>query len=316
LWYNVQIMSVEKHPQEKYEKYPTEPSIGPELEYLIVDLEEQVNALATELLRDEPYMLEARGYRPQSNYGDTPYGIQELENTHLKGFNSPQREFIGMDLSCVYPLGVAPVDTWNIALKWSDGLQCRLVKTPRASLLTVEESAAHGHIHHAYTMPQEQHELYLESLGLPESFYADDIKELTRDLYSSTDFHLTQRLVAPIDPFTQLELVRDAQLYQDSDDNKQLVHELLIHIDHLDQSTPSYDEDETPLTPHLHYRNSLRFDRDEVAGLWKFKEAYHGKLKAGELLGELVAIDPTLGIPDVRLLEKVLNGLSAETNPY
>jgi len=297
-----------------YEEFPSKPHgehpISPETEYLIADLEEKVSDVYTEVLHNAPYTIRANGYHPELLHGERPTGLDLLETTYLQQFSATPGDFIGMDLLFHYPLESDTENPWNIAVKWSNGLQCRLAKVGGQSILLVEDSGENGHTHHAELVPMELMELYVESLGLPNSFIENDIKELTRDLYSCSDFNLTQRAELFVDPYTTLELVYDAQMHQDIDDDKQLVQELLINIDHLDQTEYTTLPDEMPPAPYMRYRNMLRFERNESQASWRFMGAYHGKLGTGELIDELVQIDPTLGIPGSKVLEKAFNGLT------
>lgn len=284
--------------------------VPPETEYLITDLEERVNKNYREFLSDAPYKIEAKGYRPELLNNEKPVGIDVLEANYLMNRGSfDRREFASMDLIFNFPLQQNDKSPWNITVKWSDGLQCRLAVISDLPLLFVEESGEGGHTLHSEILKPGVMSYYMDSLGLPSSLWEDDVKEITRDLYQCPEFFMTQSAKTFVDPYTSIELIHDAQIRTDIDDDKQLVYELVVNIDHLDQTPPTYEEGTLPLMPHMRFRNMLRFDRQEQEGLWKFKGSYHGKLNVGELIDDLVQIDPKLGIPGAKVLEKAFNGL-------
>lgn len=283
--------------------------VSPETEYLISDVEELVNNNFREFLGEAPFKIKANGYKPELLHGEKPSGIDLLEADFLMDVGSFDREFVAIDMLIDFPLRSGSENPWNIEVKWSDGLQIRLALVDKLPILLVEESKENGHTLHSEILHPEVMAEYVEKLGLPHSIWSEDIKELTRDLYSCPEFFMTQSATRIVDPYTTVELIHDAQMRQDIDDRKQLVQELLIHIDHLEQDTPTTDPDELALMPHMRYRNMLRFDHDDTNGLWQYKGAYSGKLGVGEFIDEVVQVDPKLGVPGSKVLEKVLHGL-------
>lgn len=289
----------------------TEPAytVAPETEYLISDVEELVNAHFREFLGDSPFKIKANGYKPELLHGTKPSGIDVLEADFLMDVGSFNREFIAIDMLFDFPLRSGSENPWNIEVKWSDGIQIRLALVDRLPILLVEESGENGRTLQSEILHPEVMAGYIEQLGLPNSIWSDDIKELTRDLYSCPEFYMTQSATAIVDPYTSVEIIHDAQMRQDIDDEKQLVQELLVHIDHLDQTSVVVEDDERAPMPYMRYRNMLRFDHDDTNGLWQYKGAYHGKLGIGEFIDEHVQIDPKLGVPSGKVLEKVLHSL-------
>lgn len=287
------------------------PVVSPETEYLIADIEELVNNNFREFLGESPFRIKANGYKPELLHGTRPDIVDILEFDYLMEAGSPgAREFTAIDMLFDFPLNSGSENPWNIEVKWSDGIQIRLALVNQMPILLVEESGENGHTLHSEILHPEVMAGYVEKLGLPHSIWNNDIKELTRDLYNCPEFFMSQRASTVVDPYTGVEMVHDAQMRQDVDDRKQIVQELLVHIDHLDQTPSTHREDELQPVPHMRFRNMLRFDHDDENGLWRFKGAYHGKLGAGEFIDEVVQIDPKLGIPGGKVLEKVFNGLS------
>ena len=292
------------------QNHEREPRIEPETGFLVRDLEELVTDKVGEFLGDEQFKISAKGYRPEIHNGEMPSGIDLLEGDYLMDFGTPDRDFQGIDLQLSYPLKKEDANPFNITVRWSGGVNCRLAVVDTLPILFIEEAKKNGHTLHAEKLPQEKMELYLEGLGLPESIFGSDIKELMRDLYHCPELLMTQTAQAYVDPYTRIEISHDAQLRQDMDDKKQLTQELAVKIDHLDQSVPFAAALELPLKPQFRFRNLLRFDRNEDTNAWDFRGAYSGKLGTGETLDESSHIDPKLDIPSVKVLEKALNGLN------
>lgn len=285
-------------------------NVAPETEYLVSDVEELVNEKIGEFLGDEPFIIKARGFRPELLSGEKPTGIDLLEADYLMDIGSFEREFQSIDLLFNYPVKGKGENPLNIEIKWSDGVQCRLAFVDRRALLLVEEAKENGQTYQAEQLPQEKMELYLSQLGLPESLWGSDIKELMRDLYNCPEVHMSQTAQTFVDFYTKIEVTHDAQLRHDMHDQKQLIQELAIKIDHLDQAESITSPQEISLRPHFRFRNLLRFDRTDDNSAWSFKGAYAGKLGVGEFIDEVVQVDPKLGIPQVKVLEKALNGLN------
>lgn len=286
-------------------------AIAPETEYLISDVEELVNEKIDKFLSDKPFAIKASGYRPELLKGEKPTGIDLLEADFLMDVGSFEREFQGMNLLFNYPLDKHDENPLNIEVTWSDGIQCRLAIVGHQPLILVEDTKVNGRTYSAEMLPWKKMESYLGQLGLPNSLWEKNIKELTKDLHGCHEVRLSQTADSIVDPYTRIEVTHDAHLRQDVDDERQLVQELAIKIDHLDQSPPvSLAPDEISLVSHFQFRNLLRFDRTENNSAWAFRGAYSGKLDAGEFIDEVVQVDPKLGIPQAKVLEKALNGLN------
>lgn len=285
--------------------------VNPETEYLISDVEELVNKNARKFLNGAPYEIKVHGYRPELLNGTKPAGIDLLEADFLMDVGAFNREFTSMDLLFNFPVSRDGENPWNIAVKWSDGIQVRLASVGNKSILLVEDSKENGHTYHAETLHPEIMSHYIDNLGLPPSFFTNDIKELARDLNSCPELFLKQRASSFVDPYTRIELLHDAEMRADDGDDKQLVQELCINIDHYSRFDETHhNDDELQPVPYRQYRNMLRFLFDEETGLWKYRASYHGKLEANLLLDEEpVHKDPQLDIPSINLLRKAFEGL-------
>lgn len=298
-------MNSEKKARQEYQKGIEVPIETP---YLIEDLEELINTSFDTVFNDAPFRIKATDFHPELISGKESTGPYLLAFNHLPPAKVG-RELLGLDLLMDFPIKRPGENPLNIAIKWSDSTQIRLAVAGGKNLLLAEESKDNGRTFSAEIVPQEVFEGYIESLGLPDSFWSNDIREVTQDLYNCPDLFLTRSLRSRVDLATSVEFVHDARLVHDIDDTKQLVQELCINIDHDRKDTPVYDN-ELYLPPQPKYRNMLRFERTDDNEAWKFAGAYRGALGAGELYDELVQIDPRLGIPDSKVLDKALAVLS------
>lgn len=287
--------------------------IPPETPYLIEDLEDLVNRKAETFLKGSPFRVKATDFRPELISGNEAIGIDRLAFRYLP---PAPKLFSGIDLLVTFPIYInEPTEKdaenpLNLTLKWSNETQVRLAVVDRRRLLLAEESGDNGRTFHAEQLHPEVFDGYIESLGLPKSFWGNDIKEITRDLYNCPDFSISQSAKTGVDIGTTLEIIHDARLKQDDDDEKQLVQELCINIDHARADIPVIPG-ELYLPPQPKYRNMLRFKRADSNDKWKFAGAYHGKLDAGELYDELEQINPRLGIPSGKVLDKALATLDS-----
>jgi hypothetical protein len=289
-------------------RYERELEVPPETSYLVEDVEELVNDKYELFLRDEPFRIKASDFRPELITGTIGDGVQMLADTYL-----PQgqigRDFIGMDVLMTFPLKSSSENPLNFTIKWSDNTQVRLAIVDKRPIVLAEESNTNGRIFTADQIPHDTMIDYLNSLGMPESFWGNDVKEITRDLYGSPDMTMTRATKTTVDLQSTMEIVHEARLTHDIDDKKQLIQELCINVDHL-SSDIFTSGNELYLPPQPKFRNMLRFERTADQDGWKFAGAYSGKLGAGELYDELVQIDPKIGIPSSKVLDKALTILS------
>ncbi|MGH7218331.1 MAG: hypothetical protein ACREGE_02725 [Candidatus Microsaccharimonas sp.] len=276
--------------------------VAPETSYLIEDVEELINDRFDSFLENAPFRIKATDFHPELLSGEQKIGIDELGFTYLP---PEPKEFTGIDLLMNFPLKDSGENPINIAIKWSNNTQVRLALVANRPILLAEESGDNGRTFHAEQLKPQVMSGYLESLGLPESFWQDDIKAITRDLYNCPDLTMTRSAKTRVDLASTLEIVHDARLVHDIDDTKQLVQELCINIDHEDKDT-LVGPGEIHLSPQPIFRNMLRFERTLDDEAWKYAGTYRGKLGAGELYDELEQLDPHLGIPQSKVLDKAL----------
>lgn len=302
-------MNPEKKDRKEFQKGL---EIAPETSYLIEDVEELVNDRFDSFLESAPFRIKATDFHPELISGEQKIGIDELGFTYLP---PEPKEFTGIDLLMNFPLKDGGENPINIAIKWSNNTQVRLALVDNRPLLLAEESGDNGRTFHAEQIKPGVMSKYLESLGLPESFWQNDIKAITRDLYNCPDLVMTRSAKTRIDLGSTLEIVHDARLVHDVDDTKQLIQELCINIDHEGKDI-SVGLGEMYLPAQPVFRNMLRFERTLNDEAWKYAGAYQGKLGAGELYDELEQVDPRLGIPQSKVLDKALAVLTqVEKNP-
>lgn len=291
-----------KSRKQEFQDFTDGLEVAPETPYLIEDIEELINCRIDSFLQDAPFRIKAQDFHPELLSGEQEIGIDTLAFTYLP---PEPKEFAGIDLLFSFPLRQSAENPLNITLKWSNNTQVRLALVDKRPLLLAEESDENGQTFHAEELHPEVMSSYLSSLGFPDSFWGDDIKDMTRDLYNCPDLSMMRSAKTRVDLATTLEVVHDARLIHDIDDTKQLVQELCINIDHEDTPT-SVSGPEIQLSAQPVFRNMLRFERANDNESWKYAGTYQGKLSAGELYDELVQVDPRLGIPHVKVLDKAL----------
>ena len=302
LWYNINIM-------------PSNPEIPPETEYLIDDVEQLVNERAVEYLDGTPFRIHVRGFQPDLTMGSTPYGIRLLDRDYMEEAGKAHRELLSIAFSFQFPLNPESSNPINTCVNWSDNTSCRLAIINNLPLIIVERN--HNDLSTLLSSRQLTHNemaALLNSIGLPESIWGVDTAELLAELNNASSLRMTRKVETLVDPYTTLEFVHDAHIAHDIDGEKQLIQELCLNIDHLDQSRPDTGKNELQLVPHPRYRSALRFSRSKDEDQWKFAGAYHGKLSTGELLHEKVQLEPQLGVPRGKVLDKALSVLNQR--PY
>lgn len=290
---------------------PLEPEFQapPETSYLVEDVTELVNERFDAFLDGAPFHIKAKNFHPELiGWHGLPDGIHNLGEKYLPPLPTP-REFTGIDLLFRFPIDKTVENPFNITVNWSDNRDVRLAIVDKRPVILAEESGDNGDILYAERTHPEVMEYLLESLGLPESFWGDDVKEITRDLYNCPDLFITRSAKTRVDLATTLEIVHDARMTHDMDDKKQLIQELCINVDHESADAP-VPAGHLYLPPYAKYRNMLRFERTDDNSAWKFAGAYHGRLGMGDLIDEIVQVDPKLGIPNGKVLDKALTILS------
>ena len=290
-----------------------EAAVPPETGHLIRDVETQVNEHVDEYLNGQPFKMNIVDFVPISPDGRNPVGVNRIHNTYISHLVEGAREFCGIDLSFQFPIDPKAENPFNITLKWTDGVQCRLAIVDKRPILLVEDGDEDmsNILYSALIHPNEM-EIYRRTLGLPTSLWGENFMDLFQDV-KSRDMHLQRSSKTLVDPFTNMEIVHDARYMKNDDDEQELVQELCLNIDHLDAGTEGGDG-EMYLPAGSAYRNMLRFERDESGNQWVYRGAYSGKLVTGEFVDEVVQVDPKLGIPNEKIINKALSTLSQQ--PY
>jgi hypothetical protein len=293
-------------------QYERETNVSPELKYLVEDVEKLVNERAEEYLDGTPFRVKVEGFSPDLITGQTPLGIRRIKNTYMKDVGSPYRELRSVDFSFQFPLNPESDNPIAVGLDWTDDKVTRLSIINSLPLLLVDDTKS-GKTLRSLVLERSEMASVLNTIGLPDSIWGISNRELLEDLHSAKNVLMTRKISTPVDPFSSLEIVHDARIADDIDGNRQVVQELCLNIDHLDVS-PQAEDDTLYLPPQDRFRNALRFERTEDESKWKFVGAYHGKLGTGTMLYEKVHLEPRLGIPSGKVINKALSVLSQR--PY
>lgn len=293
------------------EKEINESSIPGETQYLIESLNELVNNTVDEYLDGNTTLFKVSEFHPESINGKPPVGVRRLENNYLQPF---ARDFTNIDLTFNFPITSSAENPLNISVNWSDGMRCRLAVVDKLSILLIEDQTDESLTYHSELLDRDSMKSYVNSLGIPDSVWGPNMRDIVRDLSNDGKLSVTRQASVIVDPFTTIEIVHDAKMLRDDQDDQHLVQELMINIDHLSRNVETNSHNTIQLKTYAAYRNMLRFERNEDGELWEYRGAYSGKLESGQLIDELVQIDPKLGIPDGKLLDKALNTFSR--HPY
>lgn len=285
------------------------PIVPPETSYLIEDVAELVNDRVDVFLENAPFHIKASGFHPELLHGDEAlHGITALGQKYLPHAYTG-RDFTGMDLDFAFPIRFTDKNPLKITVNWSDATNLQLAFRDSRPILIAGESGDSGKTFMSAILHPEIMANHLDTLSLPDSFWKDDIGEITRDLYNCPELLMTRTAKTQVDLATTLEIVHDARIAQDVDDTKQLLQELCINVDHDLPARPAATG-ELPLKPFARYRNMLRFSRTSDDSAWQFAGAYRGHLDTGDLIDDIVQVDPKLGIPSSKVLDKALAVLS------
>jgi hypothetical protein len=289
------------------------PPFAQETEYLITDVEELVNKNVGDHLRDQPFRIKLSDFLPEKREvrgkPHLPIGISRIERDLIKDVAPGQREFTGIDLLFSFPLrkSSGEENPINVELKWSDGVHATLALVDEHPLILITKGEEAEDVLYSAEAPRDVMRTYLETVGLPDSFWSDDFEDLIGDIYSAQDIKIERHSNHMLDLGTTLEISHDARYMTNDIGDKELVQELCLNIDH--QAEPRLSG---LMLPGTTYRNMFRFERNEKADQWKYRGAYAGKLESGEFIDQLVQRDPKLGVPGSKLLEKAFNFLSEE----
>ena len=286
------------------------PLVPVETEYLVTDMEAMVNERVDEYLDGYPFQVSVADFHPTLNDGKLPSGIRRIDNSYVSKVAPGVREFAGIDILMQFPIVSEAENPLNITLKWTDGLQCRIAIVDKLPIILVERG---DEIIHSGILDQSEMTSYLNSSGLPESMWGSSIKDLIEDTNQSRDVKLRHASTAPVDHHTSMEIVHDVRSMINDAGERELVQELCLNVDHLSKATGGKGN-EIYLPSTATFRNMLRFERGELSNAWEYRGAYEGKLEAGEFIDEVVQVDPKLGLPKSKIINKALNVLSKR--PY
>jgi len=303
---------------------PSPFEIPPETEYLISDVEELVNNNVGNYLSDKTFRVKVNDFLPVEHEirgkKHLPIGIPRLERDVIQPLLPGVRDFIGMDLLFTFPLvhpstdgemyGSPDDNPLHITLKWSGNVQVVLTIVGNRPVLLVERGQNEDEVLLAAELDKVSMRAYLETIGLPDTIWSDDFEDLLGDIYTGRDIELDRSSKHLTDLGTSIEMKHTARYMTNDDQEKELVQELCLNIDHT--SEPRLDG---LLFPGTTFRNMFRFERSLDANEWKYRGAYAGKLVSGEFIDQPVQEDPKLGVPGSKLLEKAFYFLSQQEVP-
>ena len=289
------------------------PEFPAETEHLIAEIEEQINKNIGHYLGDKPFRVKISDYMPEmpvvEGHPQLPVGIARIEHDLVQKVAPGSRDFIGMNLLFTYPLTkkIADENPITITLKWSDGINASLAMVDNHPIALVTQVNNAEAVLFAAEPSKKRMQTYLQTIGLPDSIWIDDFKDLLGDIYSSRDIQLDRTGAYLLDLGTTIQIVHNACYTTNDLGDKELVQELCINIDHVPE--PRLSDIRLPGTI---FRNMFRFERNDQADRWKYSGAYAGKLVSGEFIDQLVQQGPKLGMPGSKLLEKAFYFLSQE----
>jgi len=289
---------------------PEMPTVPIETEYLVTDMEAMVNERVDEYLDGYPFQVNVSDFHPTMNDGKLPSGIRRIDNSYVSKIAPGFREFSGIDILMQFPVVSDAINPVNITFKWTDGLQCRIAIVDKLPIILIERG---DEIIYSGILEQSEMTSYLNSSGLPESMWGSDIKELIADTNHSRDVKLRHASSTPVDHHTSMEIVHDVRSMINDAGERELVQELCLNVDHMSKASGGTDN-EIYLPSTATFRNMLRFERGETSNAWEYRGAYEGKLEAGEFIDEVVQVDPKLGLPKSKIINKALNVLNKR--PY
>jgi len=296
---------------------PSELPISPDVPLLIEDLETSINEGVDAHLDGQPYRLQVINFIPELFNGRTAYGIGRIQRELIEKISPGPREFIGIDVLASFPINFednnsnAEENPLNITIKWSGGIQCRLALTGNMPIILVEESKVDGETLFAGMPGMDEFNSYINSIGLPTSIWKSNVGTVTEDFMMSQRISIARTLDTPVDYTTHMSVIEEKQYLTNDTGETQTFSELVVNVDHQEESRI---ENGNIIQGVSKFRNLLRFDRDESDTAWNYRGMYAGKLETGELLEELVQINPTLGVPNGKVLNKALKYLSQR--PY
>lgn len=291
------------------------PHIPSETQYLIKDVEELVNQNVEKYLENEPYRVKVKNYMPElpvrKGLPQLPIGVKRIELDVIDSVASASREFVGMDLLFSYPLtkSNAEENPINVTLKWSDSIQTTLALVDSRPVILVSNGEEAEHVLYAAESDPNTMRTYLETVGLPPSFWDEDFKRLLQDMNSSKDISFARHSRHLLDLGTTMDISYDARYMENNHGEKELVQELCLNIDHTGEPLAGAIR-----LPGLTYRNMFRFERGQYTSEWEYRGTYSGKLVAGEFIDEQVQENPALGVPGAKLLEKAFYFLNETPN--
>lgn len=294
---------------------PEQLPIGEETSFLIEDVQDLMNQNIERYLETTPYRVHVKDYQPEMTEHNgvqrLPYGIKRIEHEILRDYADMSiAEFIGMDIMNDFPLLASDRENpLHITLKWSNNMQVILALVDNLPIVLVETSQGDGtETLFSATLKNRKMQQYLETIGLPESLMGESFEDYLGDIAHASDIRMKRTADHVVDLGTNLTIEHSARLLKDVDDTQGVVQELCVNINHFSEGRMAG----LNFPGIAKYRTLLRFARNEKETAWEYRGTYTGKLETGEFIDEQVQADPTLGIPNNKVIDKVLAFLSEE----
>lgn len=280
----------------------------PETKYYISELEQLVNENAGEYLRDTPSEIIITGYKPFSDRGESPYGINRLRQSFPDADNKILPELIDTDLELTFPTGASATSPLQLTFNWSNNLSS-VIRTNDMYNMELTLNRISGDVVKAKMLDNRKTSRLFESLELPQSLFDDSMDAFIKDFSTADSLSIHQSAGTVVDPMTCLQIILNTQLRNDKDGERHIDRELCIEVDHLTEhkNVEPDNPSEIDLPPSKAWRTMLRFTDENDQ--WKFSGSYRGDLSTGELLSDTVH-NATVAIPGNKTLEKALFALN------
>ena len=280
----------------------------PEVPFHIDDLNEVFNEKLPEILKDAPYAILAKGYRPYARAGvekrQAPELVSRIKNDLFRD-ESIQPEFESMDFSVEFdPIGDEATKYTSIDIHWTNGTRLHFHDTH----IGVVRYPLQGEklIGEVTQVAADEFKELLNGLDLPRALHIEDnpmrkIDDLLAELADTDMVRIERNREVPVNIQTTMD-VQFAATYgtQVDCDEKGLVQEVALNLFR-------YDDIESPFVRT--FQNTTVFKIDEH-GKGAFYAAYDCPLIAGELFDEYTVVEHRLKTPTIRMVEQLNTALT------
>ena len=280
----------------------------PEVPFHIDDLNEVFNEKLPEILKDAPYTILAKGYRPYARAGvekrQAPELVSRIKNDLFRD-ELPQPEFENMDFSVKFDPASDESTKYNsIDIHWTNGTRLHFHDTH----IGVVQYLLQGEklIGEVTQVASDEFKELLNGLDLPRALHIEDdpmrkIDDLLAELADTDMVRIERNREVPVNIQTTMD-VQFAATYgtQVDSDEKGLVQEVALNLFR-------YDDNESPFIRT--FQNTTVFKIDEH-GRGSFYAAYDCPLIAGELFDEYTVVEHRLKTPTIHMVEQLNTALT------